>query len=276
VLYEDGNKDSFQVCIAGYIRDVTTQLRRGLDGFWVAHPDFVRLGIALVEAWRRWDADPADTSLAALIDALIDDEGERAALHHFVFVRKDVVGLSADDPRYQRGVLAADIETSDVIANDDPEEVRYNIFQAVQYLADWLSGNGCVALPARMSKVNGESVFVRIMDDLATTERSRWELWAEVAHGRVSLETFESILADEMAFIRAGVETKERRIQVRCEGEAARWYPTAERLLRQLVTSPDPVEFATELLMPFTMDVVRLSGDPWETVCRLCPGKYQG
>ena len=25
------------------------------------------------------------------------------------------------------------------------------------------------------------------MDDLATTERSRWELWAEVFHGRVSV-----------------------------------------------------------------------------------------
>ena len=39
--------------------------------------------------------------------------------------------------------LAADIAVSDVIENHDPEEVRYNVFQALQYLADWLSGNGC-------------------------------------------------------------------------------------------------------------------------------------
>ena len=73
-----------------------------------------------------------------------------------------------------------------MIANDDPEEVRYNIFQALQYLADWLCGNGCVALPATMTNTAGETVFVRIMDDLATTERSRWGLWHEVHYGRVA------------------------------------------------------------------------------------------
>ena len=59
---------------------------------------------------------------------------------------EDVDGLEEDDPLYLRSVLAADIVTSDLIANDDEEEVRYNIFQALQYLADWLCGNGCVAL----------------------------------------------------------------------------------------------------------------------------------
>ena len=65
----------------------------------------------------------------------------------FVF-GDDVTGLERGEPLYERGVLAADIALSDVIANHDPQEVRYNIFQALQYLADWLSGNGCVALPA--------------------------------------------------------------------------------------------------------------------------------
>lgn len=41
VLYEDGNPRSFALSMVGYIRDVVTQLRRGLDGFWVAHPAFV-------------------------------------------------------------------------------------------------------------------------------------------------------------------------------------------------------------------------------------------
>ena len=59
-------------------------------------------------------------------------------------------------------------------------QVRYNIFQALQYITDWLGGNGCVALPASLTNKSGKKVFVRIMDDLATTERSRWELWAEV------------------------------------------------------------------------------------------------
>ena len=62
---------------------------------------------------------------------------------------------------------------------------------------------------------------------------------------------------------------------MRWEGDAARWYPIAIRLLQQLVHDPDPVEFATELLMPFTFDIVRQAEDPWAAVNQLCPGKYR-
>ena len=49
VLFENGNPASFEACMVGFVKDVVTQLKRGLDGFWVAHPDFMRVGIALVE-----------------------------------------------------------------------------------------------------------------------------------------------------------------------------------------------------------------------------------
>ncbi len=273
ILYEGGNEASYQVTMVGYIKDVVTQLKRGLDGFWVAHPDFVRPGIALVEAFRRWDGDDDVEVLTDLIEALVPDETERAPLLEFVF-GEDVPGLAADDPLYQRGVLAADIEVSDVVANHDPEEVRYNVFQGLQYIADWLGGNGCVALPATMHTANGEEVFVRIMDDLATTERSRWELWAEVAHGRVSLELFDQILDEELTFIREDRQTKSKRVAVKWEGEVARWYPMAAKILRQLVVTQDPPEFASELLLPFTLDSVRQADDPWKAAQELCPGRY--
>ncbi|MFU8805476.1 MAG: hypothetical protein ACNA8W_16815 [Bradymonadaceae bacterium] len=273
VLFESGNADSFEVSMVGYIKDVVTQLKRGLDGFWVAHPDFVRQGIALVEAFRRSQADPDDDVLQRLITELVPNPSERTPLLDFV-LGDDVPGLEKGHPLYLRGVLAASVETSEVIANDDPEEVRYNIFQALQYLADWLSGNGCVALPATMTNTRSERVVVRIMDDLATTERSRWELWAEVAHGRVSLELFDQILKEELDFIRQGHETETKRIQVKWHGDATRWYPIAARLLRQLATSPRPPEFATELLLPFTLDFIRDAQDPWQLLNELCPGKY--
>ena len=66
-LYENGNPASFEVSIIGYIKDVVAQLKRGLNGFWVAHPNFVRLGLALVSAWRRREKNPADNSLERLI-----------------------------------------------------------------------------------------------------------------------------------------------------------------------------------------------------------------
>lgn len=274
ILYEQGNPASFEVSMVGYIKDVITQLRRGLDGFWVAHPNFVRLGIALVHAWRLQKDDVNATVLDDLIRALVHNPTECEPLLAFVH-GDDVDGLGADHPLYTRGVLVADIEVSDVIANDDPEEIRYNIFQALQYLADWLNGNGCVALPAIMTNAAGERVFVRIMDDLATTERSRWELWAEIAHGRVSIEQFDALLAEEIAFIREGRETPTKRVQVAWDGDAARWYPIAVRLLRQLVIDADPVEFAPELLLPFTLDFVRNADDPWAVVSTLCPGRYR-
>lgn len=273
VLPTPGDDHSFEVAMAGFIKDVVTQLDRGLDGFWVAHPDFVRLGLALVHAWRCDQEDPDDLRLIELCRALVTEPAEQEALLAFL-AGDDVPGLDASDPRYLRGVLAADLGTSPVIANDDPEEVRYNVFQALQYLAAWLSGTGCVALPAALPDADGDRVFVRVMDDLATTERSRWELWAEVAHGRVSAETFEAILAEEVAFIRAGADTGNRRVQVRWEGEAARWYPIAVRLLRQLVTDPEPVEWVTELLVPFTLGPVREAGDPWQAAQALCPGRF--
>lgn len=273
VLFEEGDADSYRVSMIGFVRDVVTQLKRGLDGYWVAHPDFVRVGIALVEAYRRRQRDPADGSLDALVRALVPRDGDQQRLLAFVN-GPDVQGLQEDDPRYLRGVLAADLEASPVIANDDPEEIRYNVFQAVQYLADWLCGNGCVALPATLRDAEGNKVFVRIMDDLATTERSRWELWAELHHGRVSEALFEQILAEELDFIRSGQDGATKRVQVRWEGEAARWYPIAARLLRMLVLAPKPPEFVTELTLPFTFEVVRQAEDPWAAAAALCPGRY--
>jgi malate synthase len=273
VLPEEGDPRSAMVSMVGYIRDVVTQLKRGLGGFWVAHPDFVRPGLALVEAWRRHSRDPSDPSLYALVSALVADPAERVALRAFID-GEDVVGLEDDDPRYPRSLLAADLGVSERIPNDHPDEVRYNIFQALQYLAAWLSGVGCVALPATLRTASGEQVRVRIMDDLATTERSRWELWAEVHHGRVALATFEGILAEEVAFLQAGEDTTQRRIQVRWEGEAGRWYPLAVRLLRQLVTDDEPVESVPELTLPFTFPAIRDADDPWAAAVALCPGRY--
>ncbi len=251
VLYEEGDEGSYEVCISGFIRDVTTQLKRGLNGFWVAHPAFVRVGLALVEAWRR---GPEVTG--ELVKALVPRQAEHGPLLRFI-AAPDAAGLDSNDPIYLRSVLAATIETSDVIANDHPDEIRYNIFQALQYLCDWLCGNGCVALPASMKNYRGEKQFVRVMDDLATTERSRWELWAEVYHRRVSIDLFDEILAEEAAFIRNDTDSESKRIQVRWTGAAAEWYPLAVSILRELVVTQQPVEFVTEKLMPYTLPNVR-------------------
>ena len=266
-LDNDLKSKSFQMTMLGFIKDVVTQMKRDLTGYWVAHPDFVRLGIALVEAWKlhaKGDSRPLETMVKELL--VVDHHDAVLSFIH----GEDIEGLDEDDPGYVRSLLVADIRESDFIANNDPEEVRYNIFQSLQYITDWLSGNGCVALPAI---VNG--VAVRVMDDLATAERSRWEVWHELYHGRFTKEDLVRIAHEEMHFIRKDLSNEKKIVQVKWNEASAKWYPVAMELMLQLMTDPNPPEFATELLMPFTVDEVRDATDPWEKVRELDPGKYQ-
>ncbi len=265
-LENDLASPSFQITMQGFIKDVVTQLKRKLSGFWVAHPDFVRIGMALVQAWKHKESGNPQ-KLEILVTSLLQPEYRNETL---AFIHgPDIQGLELDDPRYPRSLIVADLKESKFIANHDPEEIRYNVFQSLQYLTDWLSGNGCVALPAMI-----KGVPVRVMDDLATAERSRWEVWHEIYHGRVSIETFLKIAHEEMHFIRKDLSDSKKIVQVKYNERTEKWYPIAMQLMIQLMTDPKPVEFATELLMPFTIDSIRNQTDPLAALKAIDPHKY--
>lgn len=257
---------SFQITLLGFFRDVITQLKRDLNGFWVAHPDFVKIGLSLVEAWKaRANGD------SKLFDQLVTDLFERQykeELKSFVDA-SDIEGLEPHNPLYARSLLVADIGESNIIANNDPEEIRYNVFQTLQYLADWLSGNGCVALP---TVVRGEAV--RVMDDLATAERSRWQVWHELFHQRFDVQSFIQIAFEEMHFIRKDLSNKKKVVQVKYTQENAKWYKASFHLMIKLMTDAKPVEFATELLLPFTCHELRKKSDPLAEMLKLDGKKY--
>uniref|UniRef100_A0A7S1VT55 Allantoicase n=1 Tax=Sexangularia sp. CB-2014 TaxID=1486929 RepID=A0A7S1VT55_9EUKA len=109
---------------------------------------------------------------------------------------------------------------------------------------------------------------------MATTERSRWEVWAELAHGRFPLHRYLTLVHEEFRFIRDFVpanvpaDAPKRPAVLWDEGTAA-WYAIARRILLLLTTSREPVEFATELLIPFTTAIVRNAADPWATALSL-------
>ncbi len=257
---------SYQVTIKGYIRDVITQFKRDLSGFWVAHPDFVRLGLALVSAWKvHIEGDSAP--LKTLVTSLLDEKYHKEIMDFII--GPDIKGLDKDDPLYARSLIVTDLKESNFIANNHPDEVRYNVFQSLQYLTDWLSGNGCVALP---TQING--VPARVMDDLATAERSRWEVWHEIYHGRFSLEAFLKIAHEEMHFIRKDLSNDKKIVQVKWDDRTAKWYPVAMNLMIKLMTDKVPVEFATQLLLPFTINEVRVELDPWKKVLALDTKKF--
>ena len=259
--------DSFQMTLLGYIKDVLTQMKRDLTGFWVAHPDFVRLGLALVEAWKQHKEGQPE-ALTELVTDLLQEKYHKEILD-FISA-EDIKGLDQNDPNYVRSLLVADIRESDFIPNNHPDEIRYNVFQSLQYLTDWLSGNGCVALPAIV-----RDVPVRVMDDLATAERSRWEVWHEIYHGRFKLEDFVRIAHEEMHFIRKDLSDTKKIVQVKWDDRSAKWYPIALKLMLKLMTDRTPCEFATELLMPFTVASVRNAKDPWQAVSDMDTDKFK-
>ncbi len=258
--------ESFQVTIVGFFKDVITQLKRDLTGFWVAHPDFVRIGLAVFEAWSFHQKGDSH-KLRKIVEGFLHVDYHQD-MFDFIF-GPDIEGLDVDDPMFIRSLLVADSKESAYISNNHPDEIRYNVFQSLQYLTDWLSGNGCVALPAQ---ING--IAVRVMDDLATAERSRWEVWHEIYHGRFSLYDFLKIAHEEMHFIRKDLSDTKKIVQVKWDDRTAKWYPVAFNLMIRLMTDKKPVEFATELLLPFTLDSVRASVDPWKKVSELDPHKF--
>jgi allantoicase/malate synthase len=260
----DLNSPSFQVTLKGYMKDVVTQFKRKLSGFWVAHPDFVRIGLALVAAWEKHQQGNSEP-LQKLVSGLLQPPHAHELMQ---FIHgPDIEGLDRDHPLYPRSLIVADLKADGRTLNHSPEEIRYNVFQCLQYLADWLAGNGCVALPASL-----EGLPVRVMDDLATTERSRWEVWHEIRHGRFPLHDFLRIAFEELTFIRKDWTAPQKSVQVKWNEQTAKWYPIAFKLMIRFMTDPEPVEFVSELLLPFTIDELRNADDPWKALQAIDPG----
>ncbi len=108
--------------------------------------------------------------------------------------------------------------------------LRHNIRVGVQYLESWLRGNGCVPL-------------YNLMEDAATAEISRAQVWQWIHHGCrtedgevITSERFERLLAEEL--IRIHGEIGLTRV-------AAGVFPTAARLFSQMAQSDDFDEFLT-------------------------------
>ncbi|MFZ4714935.1 MAG: serine hydrolase [Bacteriovoracaceae bacterium] len=257
----DPNSASFQLTLKGYFKDVLTQLKRNLNGFWVAHPDFIRIGLALVTAWDIYKKGD-QSKLEKLVRGVLNEKYHEEILAWAK--APDLQGLDKDSPLYARSLMVADLKESTFIANNHPEEVRYNVFQTLQYLTDWLTGNGCVALPALI-----DGIPVRVMDDLATAERSRWEVWHEIYHGRFCVEDFIRIAHEEMHFIRKDLSNEKKIVQVKWDERTEKWYSIAMKLMFKLMTDKIPCEFATELLLPFTFSQVREAKDPWSEILKL-------
>jgi malate synthase len=91
--------------------------------------------------------------------------------------------------------------------------LRNNVSVGIQYLAAWLRGSGAVAI-------------FNLMEDAATAEISRSQIWQWLHHGRISPADVHRITDEETAKLGPG-------------------YEDARAIFEQIATQPDYVEFLT-------------------------------
>ncbi|MCB9664708.1 MAG: malate synthase A [Alphaproteobacteria bacterium] len=108
--------------------------------------------------------------------------------------------------------------------------VRMNVRVGIQYLEAWLGGNGCVPL-------------YDLMEDAATAEISRTQLWQWIRHGaslddgrKVTVELYRATVEDEMAALRTELGDD------RFDGGK---FALAIRLFDELITADDLPAFLT-------------------------------
>jgi len=173
--------------------DKMREAQDGHDGTWVAHPGLVSIA-----------RDIFDEHMPG-----------KNQIHK---MRDDVQTTAADLIKGFTGTITE-------------EGLKLNIDVAIQYIASWLNGNGCVPL-------------YNLMEDAATAEISRAQIWQWIHHPNAHLQDgtsittalFRSLVPGQLAAIKEAVGEKQF---------IAGKYQKAAGLLDDLVTQDSFPEFLT-------------------------------
>jgi malate synthase len=182
------------VAMAKVREDKTREAGDGFDGSWVAHPDLVAL-------------------CREVFDAALGDRPNQLDR------QRDDVSVTAAD-------LLAVAKTPGVITEAG---LRNNVSVGLQYLANWLGGNGAVGI-------------FNLMEDAATAEISRSQIWQWLHNDialddgpKVTRDLTERIIKEELATIRENAGAA---------FDAPR-YDQAVTLFTEVALADDYVEFLT-------------------------------
>ena len=182
------------IAMAKVREDKTRESGDGFDGSWVAHPDLVAL-------------------CREVFDATLGDRPNQLDR------RRDDVSVTAAD-------LLAVAKTPGVITEAG---LRNNVSVGLQYLANWLGGNGAVGI-------------FNLMEDAATAEISRSQIWQWLHNDialddgpKVTRDLTERIIKEELATIRESAGAA---------FDAPR-YDQAVTLFTEVALADDYVEFLT-------------------------------
>jgi malate synthase len=179
---------------------------------------------------------------AAMARVLADKQREVAAGHDGTWIAHPGLApiayatFDAAHAPNQLKVLRADVQVSAADLLRIPEGsiteagLRHNIRVGVQYLAAWLEGSGCVPL-------------YNLMEDAATAEICRAQLWQWIRHGALTSDgalitevRVDLLIAEELDAIRRTVGNQRY---------ASGAYTTAARVFTYMVTKSEFDEFLT-------------------------------
>ncbi|HET9275647.1 MAG TPA: malate synthase A [Gemmatimonadales bacterium] len=162
-------------------------------------------------------------------------DGTWVAHPGLVPVALEVFRAHAPGPN-QLGRLREDVDVSAADLLDVPTGtrtdagLRHNVRVGVQYLEAWLRGLGCVPL-------------YNLMEDAATAEISRTQVWQWVRHG-ATLDDGRAVTAELVREITAQEQQTIER-EIGSDRYHAGRFPEATELFLRLATAPDCEEFLT-------------------------------
>jgi malate synthase len=157
-----GNADANDAAMEKVKADKLREVTWGHDGTWVAHPALIPFAMAVYD--------------------------EHMPTPNQLHVKRDEVEIKASDLlTVPKGTITE-------------AGLRNNVNVCIQYMANWMAGNGCVPL-------------FNLMEDAATAEISRTQLWQWVHHAAGVLEdgrnidfTFiKNVIAEELQAIKAQI-----------------------------------------------------------------------
>ena len=170
-------------------------------------------------------------------EVLAGHDGTWVAHPGLVAIAKDVFDAHMPGPnqieRKREDVAVTPADLLNLAASDGPRTeagLRQNINVGVLYLESWIRGVGCVPL-------------YNLMEDAATAEISRAQIWQWIRHGviladgrAVTVELVRALLDDELA---------QMRIQMGDDRFEAGAFDEARDLFEQVACAPDFIEFLT-------------------------------
>ena len=183
--------------------DKTREANDGFDGSWVAHPDLVA---TCREVFDSVLGDPANGGKPNQLDK-----------------QRPEVSVTADQLLDISSVTSPPAEETEA-------GLRLNLYVAVAYTAVWLSGSGAVAIH-------------NLMEDAATAEISRSQVWQQIRNKSVLADTGNTVTRELVTQILAE-ETERLRSEVD-EESFEKFYEPASRLIADICLSEDYTDFLT-------------------------------